>query len=86
MAARDWLGRDNQVVPRQMAALLRCAHLSVPKTGRVLRASVAGNVGRTGNITCEKTHLHFEVKDNVDGKRAIDPASESAVFQWSVEP
>jgi hypothetical protein len=43
-------------------------------------------VGRTGNITCEKTHLHFEVKDRIDAGKAIDPASESAVFQWSVEP
>lgn len=62
------------------------AHLSTPASGRILRASVAGNVGRTGNITCEKTYLHFEVKDRVDAGMAIDPASESAVFQWSVEP
>lgn len=62
------------------------AHLSTPKKGRVLRASIVGNVGRTGNITCEKTHLHFEVKDMVDSSKRIDPAVESAVFQWSVEP
>jgi hypothetical protein len=62
------------------------AHLSTAVTGRIFRASIAGYVGRTGNITCEKTHLHFEVKDNIDWSKRIDPASESAVFQWSVEP
>lgn len=62
------------------------AHLSTPKVGRLTRASIAGYVGRTGNVTCEKTHLHFEVKDNANSSLHIDPAQESAVFQWSVEP
>lgn len=62
------------------------AHLSTSKQGRLLRSSIAGNVGRTGNVTCEKTHLHFELKDRTNQKRRIDPASESAVFQWAVEP
>ncbi|MBM0105757.1 M23 family metallopeptidase [Steroidobacter sp. S1-65] len=63
------------------------AHLSssIPE-GRISRASVAGYVGRTGNITCEKTHLHFEVKDLADANKMIDPAAESSVFQWLVEP
>lgn len=63
------------------------AHLSssIPE-GRISRAAIAGHVGRTGNITCEKTHLHFEVKDLADSNRMIDPAVESSVFQWLVEP
>lgn len=61
-------------------------HFVMMASGRIFRASVAGNAGRTGNITCEKTHLRFEVKERIDAGKAIDPASESAVFQWSVEP
>jgi len=62
------------------------AHLSAAVTGRLTRASIAGYVGRTGNLTCEKTHLHFEVKDNLNWNQRIDPASESSVFRWPVEP
>lgn len=50
------------------------AHLSSAKTGRLDRSEIAGYVGRTGNITCEKTHLHFEVKDSNGWDITVDPA------------
>lgn len=78
-------GVTTKLFPKNGTNLFIYAHLSTPVTGWITRASVAGQVGRTGNITCEKTHLHFEAMDARSGKR-IDRASVSNAFQWLIGP
>lgn len=62
----------------------------VVKIGDATSSSKIGFVSQSrwpeGQCDPRETHLHFEAQDNADSNKTIDPASESPVFQWSVEP